>query len=187
MPRPLSARRESGQGDEDALRAHGVKTRGCADDRLAPKLPHPESWRRSRRELCGNAPAEQGRRLLDGKNLVFLYLWAPNSTQLARIRESCSAPRALRRRIGKKLGFLYLKRGFLHTGSCFSCHQAKKTAPQIQKRQILASRLTALQRAGYPKGYPQSGAMGRCIRNGAFEATRFRGGVTGRRTPGEAA
>lgn len=75
-----------------------------------------------------------------GKNLVFLYLCAPNSVRLARIRESCSAPRALRRRIGKKLGFLYLKRGFLHAESCFSCHQAKKTAPQIQKRQILASR-----------------------------------------------
>lgn len=88
-------------------------------------------------EMC---PQNGGRGLPDGKNLVFLYLCAPNSTQLARIRESCSAPRALRRRIGKKSGFLYLKRGFLHTGSCVSCHQAKKTAPQIQKRQILASR-----------------------------------------------
>lgn len=78
--------------------------------------------------------------MLDGKNLVFLYLWVPNSVRLARIRESCSAPRALRRRIGKKSGFLHLKRGFLHTESCVSCHQAKKTAPQIQKRQILASR-----------------------------------------------
>ena len=95
MPRPLSARRESGRGDEDALRAHGVKTRGCANDRLAPKLPHPESWRRSRRELCGNAPAERGRGLPSGKNLVFLYLCAPNSVRLARNRESCSAPRVV--------------------------------------------------------------------------------------------
>ena len=182
MPRPLSVRRESGRGDGDALRAHDVKTRGCADDRLAPKLPHPESWRRSEREFCGNASAERGRGLLDGKNLVFLYLWAPNSVQLARNRESCSAPRALRRRIGKKLGFLHLKRGFLHTGSCFSCHQAKKTAPADTETSDSCQRIDGATEGRLSERVSSERRDGK-----VHPDRRLRGGVTGRRTPGEAA
>lgn len=175
MPRPLSVRRESGRGDGDALRAHDVKTRGCADDRLAPKLPHPESLRRSEQEPRGNAPAERGRGLLDGKNLVFLYLWAPNSVQLARNRESCSAPRALRRRIGKKLGFLHLKRGFLHTGSCFSCHQAKKRPRRYRNVRFLPADRRRYRGQGIRKGILRAarwkGASGTApSRQHAFEA-----------------
>ena len=175
MPRPLSARRESGRGDGDALRAHGVKTRGCANDRLAPKLPHPESWRRSEREPRGNVPAERGRGLPSGKNLVFLYLCAPNSMRPARNRESCSAPRALRRRIGKKLGFLHLKRGFLHTGTAFLAIKRRKRPRRCKNVRFLPAGRRRYRGQGIRKGILRAarweGASGTApSRQHAFEA-----------------